>query len=112
MAYTKKTWVSGETPCSSENFNHMEQGIADAHNKLDELNTKIYSINPTKNFLRSSNQKTSGTIEISMSADTGYIDFYLSSTKIIRVSANESSLDYWIIENGQIVKGTNVANFN
>lgn len=39
MAYTKKTWVSGETPCSSENFNHMEQGIADAHNKLDELNT-------------------------------------------------------------------------
>lgn len=41
MAYTKKTWVSGETPCSSENFNHMEQGIADAHNKLDELNTKI-----------------------------------------------------------------------
>lgn len=41
MAYEKRTWVSGTTPCSSENFNHIEQGIADAHDKLDELNTKI-----------------------------------------------------------------------
>ena len=28
MAYTKKTWVKGNTPLSAENFNHMEQGIA------------------------------------------------------------------------------------
>lgn len=98
-----------------EKYKHISTGDSGVHMPLFfdfQLNTKIYSINPTKNFLRSSNQKTSGTIEISMSADTGYIDFYLSSTKIIRVSANESSLDYWIIENGQIVKGANVANFN
>ena len=34
MAYTKKTWVKGSTPLSAENFNHMEQGIADAHTEF------------------------------------------------------------------------------
>ena len=41
MAYTKKTWVSGETPLSAENMNHIEQGVADAHNDISSLNTKI-----------------------------------------------------------------------
>lgn len=41
MAYTKKDWVSGETPLSAENMNHMEQGIADAHSDINSLNTKI-----------------------------------------------------------------------
>jgi len=27
MAYTKKTWVKGNTPLSAENFNHMEQEL-------------------------------------------------------------------------------------
>lgn len=79
---------------------------------VNSLNTKIFSVNPSKSFLRSSSQKASGTIEISMSGDTGYIDFYLSATKIIRISATENSLDYWILNNGQIVKGTNAANFS
>lgn len=43
MAYTKKTWVSGETPLSAENMNHIEQGVADAHNDISSLNTKITS---------------------------------------------------------------------
>lgn len=41
MAYTKKTWVSGETPLSAENMNHIEQGVADAHNDISSLNTKV-----------------------------------------------------------------------
>lgn len=40
MAYTKKTWVSGETPLSADNFNHMEDGIAAAHEDISGLNTK------------------------------------------------------------------------
>lgn len=44
MAYTKKTWVSGETPLSAENMNHIEQGVADAHNDISSLNTKIPTI--------------------------------------------------------------------
>ena len=39
MAYTKKTWVKGSTPLSAENFNHMEQGIADAHTDIKQLNS-------------------------------------------------------------------------
>ena len=41
MAYTKKTWVKGSTPLSAENFNHMEQGIADAHTEITQLNSEI-----------------------------------------------------------------------
>lgn len=41
MAYTKKTWVKGNTPLSAENFNHMEQGIADAHTDIAQLNSEL-----------------------------------------------------------------------
>ncbi len=44
MAYTKKTWVKGSTPLSAENFNHMEQGIADAHTEITQLNSDMKSI--------------------------------------------------------------------
>lgn len=39
MAYEKRTWVSGVTKCSAENFNHMEDGIETAQKGVDELNT-------------------------------------------------------------------------
>jgi hypothetical protein len=41
VAYTKKTWVKGNTPLSAENFNHMEQGIADAHTDIAQLNSDL-----------------------------------------------------------------------
>nr|DAU28462.1 MAG TPA: hypothetical protein [Caudoviricetes sp.] len=41
MAYEKRTWVSGVTKCSAENFNHMEDGIETAQKGVDELNTKL-----------------------------------------------------------------------
>lgn len=44
MAYTKKTWVKGNTPLSAENFNHMEQGIADAHTDIAQLNSDMQSL--------------------------------------------------------------------
>lgn len=43
MAYEKRTWVSGTTPCSAENFNHMEDGIAAANEGVDKLNTDLRS---------------------------------------------------------------------
>lgn len=46
MAYTKKTWVKGNTPLSAENFNHMEQGIADAHTDIAQLNSDKAYIQP------------------------------------------------------------------
>ena len=56
MAYTKKTWVKGSTPLSAENFNHMEQGIADAHTEITQLNSD-YRYNHNRNF--SYNNKSS-----------------------------------------------------
>ena len=57
MAYTKKTWVSGETPLSAENMNNIENGIANAHEDISELNTKMIkkdgsnvSVNPVNNL--------------------------------------------------------------
>ena len=44
MAYIKKTWVKGNTPLSAENFNHMEQGIADAHKEITQLNSDMQSL--------------------------------------------------------------------
>lgn len=41
MAYEKRTWVSGVTKCSAENFNHMEDGIETAQKGVDELNTNL-----------------------------------------------------------------------
>lgn len=42
MAYTQKTWVSGETPLSADNFNHMEEGIAAAHEDISEVSTRMF----------------------------------------------------------------------
>lgn len=42
MAYTKKTWVSGETPLSAENMNNIENGIANAHEDISKLNTNSF----------------------------------------------------------------------
>lgn len=41
MAYEKRTWVSGVTKCSADNFNHMEDGIETAQKGVDELNTNM-----------------------------------------------------------------------
>ena len=38
MSYTKQTWVDGSaggTPISAERLNHIEDGVSDAHDKLN-----------------------------------------------------------------------------
>ena len=44
MAYTKTTWVDGITPLSAANFNHMETGIADAHDGIASCEQSINGI--------------------------------------------------------------------
>ena len=44
MAYEKRTWVSGTTPLSAENMNHMEEGIAAANEGVDKLNTDFTNL--------------------------------------------------------------------
>ena len=35
--YEKKVWVNGVTPLNSQNMNHIEEGIYNAHERIDEL---------------------------------------------------------------------------
>ena len=49
MAYEKRTWVSGTTPLSAENMNHMEGGIAAANEGVDKLNTDLKNSEITVN---------------------------------------------------------------
>jgi len=37
MAYTKTTWVTGKTPLSADNFNHIEDGIVEVENSVSSL---------------------------------------------------------------------------
>ena len=50
MAYSKVNWQNGATALSAENFNHMDEGIADAHEKLSEATQQINDI--TDNYCR------------------------------------------------------------
>lgn len=35
--YEKKVWVNGVTPLNSQNMNHIEEGVYNAHERIDEL---------------------------------------------------------------------------
>lgn len=43
MAYTRTNWVSGETPLSAENMNNIEDGIEEAKEAVNDLNSKGYA---------------------------------------------------------------------
>ena len=44
MAYTKTNWSNGETALSDVNMNHIETGIKDAHDRIDEADELIEAI--------------------------------------------------------------------
>ena len=44
MAYTKTTWITGSTPLSANNMNHIEQGIKDAHDMIAAITETIFPV--------------------------------------------------------------------
>ena len=44
MAYTKTTWITGSTPLSATNMNHIETGIKDAHDLIAALWNVLYPV--------------------------------------------------------------------
>ena len=42
MSYERTNWVNGETPINADNLNNMEEGILNAHENFDGINTKLY----------------------------------------------------------------------
>jgi len=50
MVYDKKTWASQET-INTDELNHMEQGIDDAHTALDEIQTALAAIPDVSGYM-------------------------------------------------------------
>lgn len=52
MAYTKTTWVNGETPINADNLNHIEGGIKDNETSVGNITGNILwrNSNPTADF--------------------------------------------------------------
>lgn len=83
MAYTKTEWVSGETPLSADNMNHIENGIADLASNVNALLVTTWetftqasvSANATKNFTK--------TISKAGYTPIGIIGYYTGSTAIV-----------------------------
>lgn len=47
MAYTKTTWVNGETPINADNLNNIENGIETNDKKLSQVITGNATVNST-----------------------------------------------------------------
>jgi superfamily II RNA helicase len=41
MAYTKNNWINGVTPINGTNLNKIEQGIYEAHKKLEDIEYEV-----------------------------------------------------------------------
>lgn len=59
MAYTKTTWVNGETPINADNLNNIEGGIKDNETSINDIETSVNDMkgtilwenpSPTANF--------------------------------------------------------------
>lgn len=91
MAYAKKTWVSGETPLSAENMNNIENGIADAHEDISKLNTKLKNVG-TKTFNQSVTISAAETYTVTVDASLagcipiGIIDIKNTTTWVLCTS--------------------------
>lgn len=90
MAYTKKTWVKGNTPLSAENFNHMEQGIADAHTDIAQLNSELEF-----------DSHSAGGIEITLNKNVAMIMIYKSGNL---TGGNTDQILCNIPDNGHFVR--------
>lgn len=49
MAYTKTTWVNGETPINEDNLNHIENGIKNNETLINNITGTILWTNPNPN---------------------------------------------------------------
>ena len=64
MSYTKTPWSNGATALSADNMNHIENGIKDAHDAIDVLETQygnlVNFIYPVESILFTTNSENPG----------------------------------------------------
>ena len=78
MAYTKTTWVDGETQLSAANMNHIEDGIANAVNKAGDTMTGALTVAQPLTVSGSSSEGGEIRLAPSTSSSSGdlCIDYY------------------------------------
>ena len=124
MAYTKTNWQNGATPAiNADNLNHMEQGIYDAHERLDanaigtKVNLKTFSgsnmsfdyITPADGYFAISSDSGSYPRDVAIYlSDTSNI---LNGFAIARVTSDEgdSKVAAIFIKKGMHLIGTGFA---
>ena len=107
MAYTKKTWVSGETPLSAENMNNIENGIANAHEDISKLNTNTVKVEE-----KTLTASDSGLCEIGTYANlinvlpptTEQLVLLTHSNKYVRILTRNTNNTFSLIGKGTSVK--------
>ena len=108
MAYTKTTWVNGETPINADNLNNIEGGIKDNETLISNITGTILWKNPhpTDNFQAQTvelNSDDYDTIEIT------FLSFRNRGTYFTRkyyYSNGNGELDAVFNYNGKVFVGT------
>ena len=112
MAYTKTTWVNGQTPINETNLNHIEDGIYTVDQAVSSMNvpevktttttsnTAVYSCTYTNtqlgNKLNTSAVKTSNTSSNNDTYSCTYVNTQLGNklnTSAVKTSATTSNSD-------------------
>lgn len=77
MAYTKTTWVNGETPINADNLNNIENGIETNTNDINALNTNL---NKIEDGIETNNKKLSQVITGNATINSTYINYVENNT--------------------------------
>lgn len=85
MSYTKTTWTNGATALSADNMNHIEGGIKDAHDALDNVYTKTEADAKYEGFIDTTDR--TGWSEMIGVASQLPDDYSITATKNCFVSA-------------------------
>lgn len=107
MAYTKTNWINGETPCSAENMNNIENGIENSLLKESvkiektESDNDVYSCNYINYNMQKHMISASFTTDIDPTPQQ-YVE--ISNWNAIETVGNKLS-----IKNGKIVVGKGVS---
>lgn len=94
MAYTKTTWVDGQTPAlNATNLNKIEQGIEDAHKMLEEPN--YYTATDTASIITLPSSTVNGQVSVGLNGRT-YTNL-LGNDGDFKVDSNADGLaDGWV----------------
>lgn len=108
MAYSKQTWINGESPLAAERFNHMEDGIENAEEKTTFENKTGTTVSVTLadkvNSVITDENTSTINITIPETIGAGFaaeVNFVSGNTAPTVNFTNDSELTFVVIKEGQ-----------